>query len=430
MRVLLAVAFLACISGGCEVTPDKIAHWKETERGPRKLREALANDSLAPALRGQAFSALVELGMTQEALTDLEKSPDAARQAVVHEAVPHLTALLGKLGAPDPTTRQQREAKDALFALRKDANPADHTQIDEVLVAWTTADLVGRMSQGGNSSEKILMAVGPHAAPKLMSLLVANSPQTITAASLLGKLGDDATRARAADQLVAALRKSPSAAQSEPMLQALGLIGGPHASAYLVDAAEHGNERAREKALLALAQGRLDHADQAALAGALRICADKKAPGEVREAGFQLAEKIGPTAVPGLIQLMNDSDETVRWRAVEAALSAGKDGAVAPVLEALAPGRPYKKDDLDSYVVHDLGMLGPGAVAPLKDELKSKSWVARLVAVRGLAAVGKAGDAAALEPLVADATPLKGWAGGATLGTEAKGAVAALKAKR
>jgi HEAT repeat protein len=430
--LLRALTILAIAStfflGACEVTSDKIARWKETERGPRKLREAVANDSLLPALRGQALAALVELGMTQEALSELAKSPDAERQSVVHDSVPHLAALLGRLGAPDPTTRQQREAKDALFALRKDAAQADRGQIDEILVTWTTADLVGRMSQGGNSSEKILIAIGPRATPRLLALLAANSPQTVTAAGLLGRIGDDATRARAADQLVAALRKTPSAAQSEPLLQALGQIGGPHASAFLVDAAEHGSERSREKALLALAQGRLDHHDQAALAGALRICTDKKAPGEVREAAFQLAEKIGPDAVPGLVKLMDDPDETVRWRAVEAALAAGKEKAVPAVLEGLSPARTYKKDDLDSYVVHDLGLIGAGAVAPLKDELKSKSWVARVVAVRGLAAVGKAPDAPALEPLVADSTQLKGWPG--TLGTEAKGALAALKAKR
>jgi HEAT repeat protein len=422
------VLFLVLLAFGCEVTPEKIAHWKETERGPKKLRDALADDALAPALRGQALSALVELGMTSEALGDLEKAPEAAQKSIVHEAVPLLASLLGKLGAPDPTTRVQREAKDALFNLRKDAAPPDRAQIDEVLLAWTTADLVGRMSQGGNSSEKILIAIGPRAATRLMMLLAANSPQTVTAAGLLGKLADDTTRARAADQLVAALRKSPSAAASEPMLQALGLIGGPHASAFLVDAAEHGNEKAREKALLALAQGKLDHKDQAALAGALRICADKKAAGEVREAAFQLAEKIGPDAVTGLIQLMNDADETVRWRAVEAALAAGKEKAVAPVLEALAPSKTYKKEDLDSYVVHDLGLIGAVAVAPLKGELKSKSWVAKVVAVRGLAAVGKAEDAGALEPLIADSTALPGW--GATLGTEAKGALASLKAKK
>src|SRR5579859_6415994 len=168
---------MLALVAACEVTPDKIARWKETERGPRKLREALADDGLAPSLRAQALAALVELGMTQEALGDLEKSPDAARQAVVHEALAPLAQLLGKLGAPDPTTRPQREAKDALFALRKDATPTDRAQIDEFLAVWTTADLVGRMSQGGNSSEKILVAIGPRAAPRLMALLAANSPQ-------------------------------------------------------------------------------------------------------------------------------------------------------------------------------------------------------------------------------------------------------------
>jgi hypothetical protein len=417
-------------AAACEVTPEKIAHWKETERGPAKLRDALGNDSVSPPLRGQALAALVELGMTSEALGELEKAPDSARQAIVHAAVPSVAALLGKVGSPDPTTRPQREAKDALFALRKDAAAGDRDKVDDLLLAWTTADLVGRMSQGGNSSEKILIAIGPRATPRLVELLAANSPQTVTAASLVGRIADDATRARAADQLVAALRKAPSAAQSEPLLQALGLVGGPHSSAFLVDAAEHGLERARAKALLALAQGRLDPHDQAALAGALRICADKKAPGEVREAAFQLAEKIGGDAVPGLVHLMGDADATVGWRAVEAALAAGKDKAVAPVLEALSPQKPYKKEDLDSYVVHDLGLLGPTAVAPLKDELKSKNWVAKVCAVRGLAQVGKAADGDALVALVADATPLKGAGWSGTVGTEAKGALAALKAKR
>jgi HEAT repeat protein len=424
----LVVFGAVALAAGCEVTPDKIARWKETERGPKKLREALGNDSVSPALRGQALAALVELGMTSEALTELDQAPDAARQNIVHGALPALGALLGPPGSPAPTTRPQREAKDALFTLRKNAAAADRAQIDDLLIAWTTADLGGRMSQGGNSSEKILLAIGPRATPRLMQLLVANSPQTVTAASLVGRLGDDATRAHAADQLVAAIRKSPSVAQAEPLYQALGLVGGPRATAFLVDAAEHGSDRGREKALLALGQGRLDPHDQAALAGALRLAGDKKVPGEVREAAFQVAEKIGPEAVPGLIKLMADPDDTVRWRAVEAALAAGKDKAVQPVLEAISPGRPYKKEDLDSYVVHDLGLIGPAALAPLKDELKSKSWVAKVVAVRGLSAMGKAEDAPVLEPLLTDATPLKGWPG--TIGTEAKGALAALRAKR
>ena len=77
---------------------------------------------------------------------------------------------------------------------------------------------------------------------------------------------------------------------------------------------------------------------------------------------------------------MHDPDETVRWRAVEAALAAGKEKAVVPVLEALNPAGKYKQEDLDSYVVHDLVLVGPAALAPLQTEMASKNAVARKVA--------------------------------------------------
>jgi HEAT repeat protein len=421
---------LAGGAGGCEVTPKKIAAWKETERGPRKLREALGRSSLQPALRGQALAALVELGMTAEVEADLKGIPEAERQAVAHEAVPRLGALLGPAGAAEPTTRTQREAKDALFVLRDHTAVEDRARIDDLLIAWTTADLNGRMTQGGQGSEKILVAIGQRAAPRLIELIRPGSPSVTSAAALLGRIADEPTRTRATDTLVAALRSSSAQATSEGLLQALGQLGGPHATAYLVEAAEHGTERSRELALLSLAQGKLDRHDSVARSAALRIAGEKQAPGKVREAAFQLAEKLGAPAVSGLIKLMADPDETTRWRAVEAALAAGREQAIAPVLEALSPERGYKKDDLDSYVVHDLGLIGASAAAPLRDELKSKSWVARVVAVRGLATVGRSEDAAALSPLESDGTRLKGFPGGATLGSEAKAAAVALRAKR
>jgi HEAT repeat protein len=172
-------------------------------------------------------------------------------------------------------------------------------------------------------------------------------------------------------------------------MQALGLIGGARATAFLVDQAEHAkSEETREKALLALGQGNVAQGDSALQAAALRIAGDKKAPGKVREAAFQLLEKM-PTSVTGLTALMKDSDETVRWRSVEAALAAGKDKAVVPVLEALNPTARYKKEDLDSYVVHDLVLVGPAALPPLQSELQSKNAVARQVAAEAVAQLQK-----------------------------------------
>jgi hypothetical protein len=377
---------------GCDApTPEKIAHWKETERGPRKLRDTVSASGVDASLRGQALTALVELGMTSDALAELGKLSDDERRAAIHDAVPRLAAVARGTGvAGSATTRAQREAKDALFQLRSDGAPADKDAIDQALIEWTTADLAGRMSAGGNSSEKILMTIGPKAGQRLAELLVPGSQQLLPAAALLGKLGDADTRARAADGLIQKLRAAGPRGLDDESLQALGLVGGPHATAFLVDTAEHAPaEEKREKALFALAQGTLSSGDSAAQAAAVRLAGDKKVPAKVREAAFQLAEKIGPTAVNDLVKLMRDPDETVRWRSVEAALTAGKATAVVPVLEALNPAGKYKKEDLDSYVVHDLVQVGPSAMAPLKGELASKNPVARQVAEAALAQLGK-----------------------------------------
>src|SRR5438067_1452240 len=114
--LLVAAASASLVACG-DVTPEKIARWKETERGPGKLREAVKNGSLAPPLRAQALVALVELGMGGDAIGELEREPPASRAPVVHEAAPRLGQLAGS-GTEPTTTRVQREAKDAMFLLR------------------------------------------------------------------------------------------------------------------------------------------------------------------------------------------------------------------------------------------------------------------------------------------------------------------------
>jgi hypothetical protein len=378
------------VCAACDPTPEKIARWKETERGPGKLREALQKNGLDPALRAQALAALVEIGMAQDAIADLGKVDDKDRKAIIHDAVPRLAEVARGSGiAGSATTRAQREAKDALFLVRPDASPEDRDAADKALIEWTTADLNGRMSSGAHSSDVILTAIGAKAAPRLSELMQPGSSQLVSAAAIYGKVAPPDDRARAADALIQRIQKAGPRGLDEQALQALGLIGGPRATAFLVDQAEHArDEETRGKALLALAQGNLSAGDASLQSAALRIAGDKKAPGKVRESAFQLLEKM-PPAVTGLIALMHDPDETVRWRAVEAALAAGKDKAVVPVLEALNPGGKYKQEDLDSYVVHDLVLVGPAALTPLQTELASKNAVARKVAEAAVAQLQK-----------------------------------------
>ena len=368
------------------MTPEKIARWKETERGPAKLREAVGNPSLTPSLRAQAVSALVEIGMTSEAIADLQKAGGDSSQ-VVREAVPRLATLADAPGAD--TTRVNREAKDALFELRPMASDDAKQKIDEALIKWTTADLNGRMQQGREASNKILIAIGPRAVPRLLELLRTDGNNQLQAAEILGHMGDEKARMQAADALVDAAKRAAARTRDVPdgLLRAIATTGGSHASAFLIDQAEHGTELVRERALLALGQGTSLKGNAAALAMALRIAGDKGVPGKVREASFQVLEKVGPEAVPGLVKIEGDPDLTVAERAIEAALAAGKDKAVGPVLDAL-PAKLSKKEDIDSYVVHDLSLIGPAALPALETVAKTtRNPNGKVAAQRALAAM-------------------------------------------
>jgi hypothetical protein len=435
---------------GCDPTPEKIARWKETERGPGKLREAVKAERVAAPLRAQALVALVEIGMAEEALRELGAAPEAARQSVVREAVPRLVALAGTRPGRD-TTRVEREAKDALFALREQAAAADRAEIDRALVAWTTVDLVGRAEQGRHSTEKILRAIGPAALPRLVALVGEGAgdgggdrgPAAERAAGIAAEIAasgaPEAERARVGDVLIEAAKKSVQRRRdvSDGYLTALARFGQSKTTAYLVELAESGPAVVRDRALKALATGAIA-GDAVVLSAALRLAGDRKAAPKVREAAFFVAEKVGPTAVKGLVALLGDPDEVVRWRAVEAALAAGKAEAVEPVLAALSPSKTYSREDLDSYVVHDLTLIGPPALAPLRRVLSSESpassWVGKLCAIRAIARLGTAADATTLAPLAKDDTKLKGLKdqkdpGGGSLGAEARAAMASLQSK-
>src|SRR4051794_28963223 len=99
MALPLALPASSLLAGCGKVTPEQIEHWKETQKGPSRLREVVADDGQPPAMRGQAVSALVDLGMAADVEADLKGAPEAGRQATVHEAVPALVAAAeGKCG--------------------------------------------------------------------------------------------------------------------------------------------------------------------------------------------------------------------------------------------------------------------------------------------------------------------------------------------
>jgi HEAT repeat protein len=431
MRAIgLSLLLLATVPA-CQATHEQIETWKGTQKGPGKLREVVQDGSADPGLRALAYAALVEIGMGGDAQKDFATATPAHKSQIAHAAIDPLTQLLGKsVGDAGPTTPVQRAAKDALFELRADASEADRTQIDQVLLKWTTADLSARATLGGESSEKILRAIGPAAVPALLPL-VKGGPDLILAARLVGELGDGAAKKAATAPLIELARRGPGGTKSvpEPVLHALGLVGGPEATAFLLQLANEAGSDTRSKALYALAQGKLSGGDDKALDGALAIASDPKAPGQVREAAFGVAEKLGPAAVGGLVKLLADHDETVRWRAVEAAVKAGGAEGIGRVLPNLPEDRPIKSEDLDSYVVHDLGLLGKTAVPQLLAAAKTGPALGRIAAIRAVARVGGSTDAGAMEALSSDAATSKALTPSTTVGAEAAKAKTVLSKK-
>jgi len=250
---------------------------------------------------------------------------------------------------------------------------------------------------------------------------VKGGAELVFASKLLGELGEPAIKQQASAQLIALAKSGRGGMNSvaEPVLQALGYVGGPDATAFLLELGAKGGDDTRQKALFALAQGHLSAGDAKALAGAIAIAADTHAPGGVREAAFQVAEKLGPAAVGGIIALFSDHDSTVRFRAIEAALKAGGAQAIERVLPALPEDKPWKGEDLDSYVVHDLTLLGKEALPQLLLATKRPPALGQIAAIRTLGRIGGPTQASALALLAADHTTPRAFSPATTVGAEA-----------
>ena len=75
--------------GGCnKPTSDNIQLWKTTEKGPEKLRDALADHGVAPRLRAEAAIAMVDIGRAEEVDTVLAALPADDRAEIAKTLVP------------------------------------------------------------------------------------------------------------------------------------------------------------------------------------------------------------------------------------------------------------------------------------------------------------------------------------------------------
>ena len=160
--VILLAAVFPVLLGGCnKPTSDSIQLWKTTEKGPEKLRDALADHAVAPKLRAEAAVAMVDIGHAEEVDTIIAGLPADDRAEIAKTLAPAYQAAMTAQG---PNGERVLAYRDALFSLRQTlpAQGEDQKRIDAVLLPALENDFkVGKLRQGRHSLDKMLTAIGP-----------------------------------------------------------------------------------------------------------------------------------------------------------------------------------------------------------------------------------------------------------------------------
>jgi hypothetical protein len=421
-QAALACASLVLFAACDDVTANRIQDWKNTEKGPGKLEDAVKRGGLAPDLRAQAAVALMEIGRGEVVAAAIEGMPAGDRESFTAAAVPQYAAVLENVAGGHVV-----DARDALFDLRRHAPPAEQRRIDLVLLPSLARDLrAGRYVGGRHSIDKILGAMGPAPGAMLVQLLEEPSSPYPAIVEVLAKLDDAGVRERAARALIARADKLP---RVPPQLtRSIALLGGRAATAYLQTKIEKGGAEEAVEAAVALQKA---PPDPALVPFALRIVGDRGANKAVRDEMFGVLERVGgPEAAAGLIKVIaSDPEPAARYAAFASAIAIGRAEALGPALEAFPAGATYKQEDVADFLVTEIQKLGLAARQPLLALLSSRSAFVRLTAVLSLGALGSPADAAAVKALAGDRAAVKGFPGAATVGTEASRVAAALAAK-
>lgn len=405
--LLLALALLAV---GCEKPSiENIETWKGTVKGPARLESTVESSGVEPALRARAAIALSDIGKGDR-VDALLQSMDADARA------PLVTALIAAHGeALKAGGIKASSARDGLFGLRAYAGPGEIETLDTLLVAaiGNQLKLSGQFS-GSHSLAKIVEAVGARAAPVLLALLETPSENPSEIASLLAMVGDDKTRAAASDALVNYLRDR--ATVSPGMWEALGTLGGPSATAFLQKSVKANKDESAVRAAQAL---RLrPHPELGPFA--LAVANDPRMNGSVRDEMFGLVEGCcGDSVVPGLGTVIGTTrEDMVRYRAYEAAITAGGPGAIVPTLEAFPTKLSFKVEDVQDFLVKDIEKSAARkdskapVIAALVAGLNSPSPLCRVVALMALEKLGSRAESSAVKALETDKATLAGFSGG------------------
>lgn len=434
-------------------------------------------------LRTHAALALVEMERQDvdgvaELQRAIQKVGGEDRNRIIDGIAPGLISLMNGSGqaqtgaatdgGPAP---EQIRAKDAAFLLIPSAGAESRGRLVDAVVGWYVEDFNGRNLSGNFSSEQVIRALGAPAAQKLVEALNAQAPQQalIKLSELIGQLGDESTRSRAADKLVAIeaemrgkgfknwlagqIRDQMAASGSkvdEKKIEKAAAInqenfienGAIPAMKYLADEppvasrllaiaeAKRGGitDEQRARALMALeGKAKQEHLDRL-----LALALDNRNSERVRDYAFDRVGDIRSVrALPPMWPLVQSaSNQRLRWRAGELVLAIGGNGVVNEFFSKLPSGNgiEYEPEELEGYATR-MGQMTPQPSDLLKEQLGSADWWDQVIALKYFERKGGLSDIPAMNALVSSRTPVAGdhWGKTRTVGKVAEEAIAGLR---
>jgi hypothetical protein len=385
----LGVAWTA----GCRTTSSDIQRWGTTEQGPRKLVAVLTHDKYPLDLRVEAALTLVTMkprdgrnvGIDQLQAA-MEELPPVERGRILNQLVPELItqmqkppprAQAGQAAAADPSFPY----KDAAFALLTQddgsliSDDSMKTEIKKALANWCLADFSAR--EGDSSQmygvDQVLRALGSQGVERMPDLIEPGAKDIDRMADLIANLGDQETKVRASQKLVAVAKdvdsdrwlkqKAPAVEaanktsklnptakqfqaqldeyQEEELLRVFGSmkkVGGTPAVNYLIDFASNKNQPPKRRAAaIAALEGNIDKNDPKQIDAMLEIASGDDTPDEVRDQALRRVGEMPRKMVVGkLYDLFRNKNWRIRWVAAELVLRMSDTSQVAEFMRHLS----------------------------------------------------------------------------------------------
>lgn len=388
------------VNAGCtKPTHERIDEWRDTQKGPGKLRGVLSDPSLDPDVVAHAAANLISLGDGKSVKDAFVAMPADRKRAVGAKLAPRLWEVARIEGAMTVPNGSQVAAKDALWDLRTALPSNAREPIDGYLLDWYTGGYYeGRAVAGRYPGALVMRELGERAGVELMKSLN----------EIVVKPAVDKKREAIGDQLLRGLAASGCAVCVGRLLALLDAdMQDPTLPDRVATALHRAYVDPEGLHPTAPASALVPHVD-----ALVRLARNPRAAKQLRNDALQLLRITGaPTCVEALVALVKSSDSELRLVAAHSAITCGGAAAIAPVLAAIPDGS-YELRLLGDTTWREMVRAQPAhdMRATLRSFLRGTS-VQRWIAAEGLLLHGDPSDRAVVCAMRNDPTRLRGYWG-------------------